>query len=111
MGSQQHCVEIKTSKHQNMEVGNIDQWPEFRREKYQLPNIIYHKGSYYLDSSAQLTSMLASSQEKTYRSRIFWDYLPRDPPVAANQALPSAKNITSLSYIGGRHQHPSLRQR
>jgi len=91
-----------------MEVANIDQWPEFRAEKYQLPNIVYHKGNYSLDSSAQLTS-IRNQETQTYRSRIFWDYLPRDPPEPASQALPSAKNITSMSYIGGRHQHPSLR--
>merc|ERR1711976_380379 len=88
----------------NMEV--FKEWSDLRVSKYQLPNVKYHKGSYYLDSEAELAHVEAFN-----RPRPFWNYTVKESPDVAAQVLPSAKQMTSLTFLGDRRQHPSLRLR
>jgi len=88
-----------------MEVARTE-WSEVRKVKYQLPEIVYHKGSYCLDSSAELAHLDSHKGQKP-----FWNYLMTESPDSAYQQLPGAKEITSLTYLGERRRHPSLRLR
>jgi len=90
-----------------MEVG-LKEWSEVRSGKYQLPQIVYRKGSYYLDSSAELAGL----QEHNRPSFVFKnDKIVHEARPQPRQNLPSAKEMTSITFMGERRNHPSLRMR
>merc|ERR1711915_951116 len=81
-----------------MGVGSIIDLPEgsvSSQQKFLLPSVVYNSGSLILDGQIEV-------QERCY---------PRvnEAPSTRPQALPSAKNITSMTFMGERRQHPNLR--
>merc|ERR1711915_743605 len=87
-----------------MGVGSIIDLPEgsvSSQQKFLLPSVVYNSGSLILDSQIEV-------QERCYPSK-FWEYIVNEAPSTRPQALPSAKNITSMTFMGERRQHPNLR--
>jgi len=72
--------------------------------KYKLPEVVYHKGSYYLESRPQL-------EEKRYRKGPYPDYILGTRPSSFSQVIPSAKEVSPSTFLGERRSHPSLRIR
>lgn len=75
---------------------------EFVSAKYKLPQVVYHKGSYYLESTAE---------EKKNRKGPYPDYTISERPGQFNQIIPPAKEVNPATFMGDRRSHPSLRLR
>merc|ERR1711936_466052 len=74
--------------------------------KFQLPDVQFSGSSLQLNSQFELEVR----EENKYGSQ-FWNYICNEAPAAPPQMLPTASNLTSLTYVGERRAHPQFRMR
>jgi len=70
---------------------------------YSLPRVTYSSSSLVLSSAGELV-------DRAYPGP-FYNYLVNEAPERRLLAVPSAKEMTSLTYLGERRSHPHLRMK
>merc|ERR1712098_330969 len=93
-------VTAGTTQH-NMAI--VEQAEDSTKLRFLLPSVEYSSSSLTLSSAGEL-------QERKYPGPA-WSYLVNESPSSCPQVLPSASNLTSLTYLGDRLSHPQLRMR
>merc|ERR1711892_1564792 len=96
----QNCISAKTI---NMATTVIEQSEDSTKLKFSLPSVVYSGSSLTLSSAHELV-------ERKYPGP-FWSYLVSEAPVSRPEVLPSASNLTSMTFMGDRINHPQFRMR
>jgi len=81
----------------------VEQAEASTKLRFLLPSVIYSSSSLSLSSAAEL-------EERKYPGPA-WNYLVNESPASPQQVWPSAANLTSMTYLGDRLNHPQFRMR
>eukprot|EP00092_Neocalanus_flemingeri_P035507 GFUD01038641.1.p1 GENE.GFUD01038641.1~~GFUD01038641.1.p1 ORF type:complete len:108 (+),score=28.86 GFUD01038641.1:50-373(+) len=74
--------------------------------KFSLPSV------QFTGSTLQLSSLAELDATEGYKCPSpFWNCLIDEAPSSLPQVVPSAANLTSLTYLGDRRSHPQFRMR